>query len=87
MNKQNLTDAEIVAMTHSYDMTRDGSEYICHLAYKEINRQGAEGRQWAKCPNCGNPYPMDQESAMWDCCSPTCFEQYVKYVADVAGWK
>jgi rubredoxin len=85
MSRDQLSDDEIVAMTHSYDLT-PGGEYITHLAYQEINRQCATGRQWAKCPNCGNPYPLDKPGASSDVCSDTCFQQYTEYLYNEAGF-
>jgi hypothetical protein len=61
------TDSEIVAMTQQYAQTHDGL-YVTHLAYEEINRQGAAGRQWVECPNCGDPYPLDKPGASLDVC-------------------
>lgn len=85
MSEHQWSDDEIVAMTHSYDLT-PGGEYITHLAYQEINRQGATGRQWAKCPNCGNPYPLDRPGATPDICSDECFQQYTEYLYNEAGF-
>lgn len=79
-----LTDEEIVAMTQQYTQTHDG-KYVTHLAYEEINRQGAEGRQWAKCPNCGNPYPLDKPGANMDTCSQECWDQYAAYINEEAS--
>lgn len=78
-----LTDHELIAMTQQYDTTH-GGEYIAHLAYAEINRQGAEGRQWHKCPNCGMPYPLDRPGAGQEGCSRKCFNEYLAYLDDVA---
>jgi hypothetical protein len=80
-----LSDHEIVAMTQQYTQTHDG-KYVAHLAYEEINRQVAEGRQWAKCPNCGNPYPLDKPGATPDTCSQECFDDYVAYL-NQSVWK
>jgi hypothetical protein len=80
-----LSDHEIVAMTQQYDQTHDG-EYVTHLAYEEINRQGAAGRQWSKCPNCGNPYPLDKPGANMDTCSSECWDGYVAYVNQPDLW-
>lgn len=79
--REKPTDEQIVVMTQQYDRTRDG-EFIVHLAYDEINRQGSEGRQWAKCPNCGNPYPLDKPGAGDTVCSTECFEAYAAYVTN-----
>jgi hypothetical protein len=79
MSQERLTDDELVAMTQQYDQTLQG-EYVTHLAYAEINRQGAAGRQWGKCANCGNPYPWDKEGSGDTVCSPECFQAYVAYL-------
>lgn len=79
MPDRNLTDQELVGMTHSYGQTRDG-DFVTHLAYEEINRQVAGGRQWAKCPNCGNPYPLDRPGATGDICSRECSDEYLAYL-------
>jgi hypothetical protein len=79
MSQEQLTDEELVAMTQQYDQTLQG-EYVTHLAYEEINRQGADGRQWAKCPNCGNPYPLDKPGAGDTVCSEVCFQEYLAYL-------
>jgi hypothetical protein len=74
-----LTDDEIVAMTQQYTQGRGGG-YVCHDAYDEINRQGGEGRQWTKCPNCGNPYPLNKPGANDTTCSSGCWAEYAAYV-------
>ena len=79
-----LTDEEIVAMTQQYTQTHDG-KYVTHLAYEEINRQGAAGRQRAKCPNCGNPYPLDKPGATPDICSSECALDYLTYLNQEMG--
>lgn len=84
MDRQ-LSDQELVAMTQQYTQDHDGN-YVTHLAYEEINRQGAEGRQWAKCPNCGNPYPLDKPGATPDICSRECHDAYVAYLNEEARW-
>jgi hypothetical protein len=84
MSRDQLSDDEIVAMTQQYTQTRDG-EYITHLAFWEINRQGATGRQWAKCVNCGNPYPLDKPGGTSGTCGPDCFQQYTEYLFNEAG--
>ncbi len=76
---QPLSDAEIVAMTQQYTQALDGI-YVTHLAYEEINRQGAAGRQWAMCVNCGNPYPHDKPGCDPDTCSEGCYNDYVNYL-------
>lgn len=78
-----MEDHELVAMTQQYSQTHDG-EYVTHLAYREINEQVAAGRPWAKCPNCGNPYPLDKAGALTGACSPECFEDYLNYLNEVA---
>jgi hypothetical protein len=85
VSKEQLSDDEIVAMTHSYDRT-PGGEYITHLAYQEINHQGAAGRQWAKCPNCGNPYPLDRPGSNETTCSQRCWDDYAAYVMNPDGF-
>lgn len=77
--KDHLEDDELVAMTQQYSQTYDG-DYITHQAYAEINKQVMGGRQWAKCPNCGNPYPLDREGATPDICSAKCYDEYVAYL-------
>lgn len=79
-----LEDHEIVAMTQQYTQDHDGN-YVTHLAYAEINRQGAAGRQWAKCPNCGNPYPLDKPGATADICSPECAAAFLIYLNQEMG--
>jgi hypothetical protein len=79
MSKQKLSDCEIVDLTHQYAQTRTG-RYVAHEAYDEINRQGGEGRQWSKCPNCGDPYPLDQEGAGGGVCSDSCYVSYLAYL-------
>jgi hypothetical protein len=85
MSNDHLEDHELIAMTQQYDQTPDG-EYVTHLAYAEINRQGAAGRQWAKCPNCGDPYPLDREGAGDTVCSTKCFDEYLIYVTNESGF-
>lgn len=82
---QPLSDAEIVAMTQQYTQDHAGN-YITHLAYKEINRQGATGRQWAKCANCGDPYPKDRPGSGSEICSPDCFDSYRDYLDEETNW-
>lgn len=82
--KSAMTDEQLVAMTQQYSQTRN-REYVAHEAYKAINEQVKEGRQWAKCPNCGNPYPLDKEGANGTTCSPHCHNEYLDYVMGVAG--
>lgn len=84
MSQEQPEDHEIVAMTKTYAQTRDG-EYVIHLAFAEINRQGAAGRQWTKCPNCGEPYPLDREGSDGTVCSPECFQEYLDYVTREAA--
>lgn len=79
MSREQLEDHEIVAMTQQYSQDRKGS-YVTHVAYEEINRQGEAGRQWAKCPNCGNPFPLDKSGAGGTVCSERCHDQYVDYL-------
>ena len=68
----NYTDEQLVTMTQQYTVTRDREEYICHIAYKEINKQSQNGREWNKCIDCGIPYPLDMEGANTVFCSDTC---------------
>ena len=75
------TDEELVAMTKQYGLAKNG-QYVSHIAYEEINRQGSEGRQWAKCANCGNPYPLSPEWGNDTICSQDCFDSYVAYLND-----
>lgn len=85
-----LTDAELVAMTQQYTQDRDG-EFVTHVAYREMNRQIAEeGRQWCKCANCGNPYPLSDEWGDMTVCSSGCWADYASYLDDykshLGGW-
>lgn len=73
------TDEELVLRTKSYDQNPDGT-YVSHKAYEEINAQVAAGRAWSKCPNCGDPYPMDREGSNSTTCSRKCFDEYLAYV-------
>lgn len=74
-----ITDEQLVAMTQQYT--------VAHDAYKEINRQVAEGRQWSKCPNCGNVYPWDRPGSSASACSSACFIQYLAYLTEeTRGW-
>lgn len=77
--KDQLDDHELVSMSQQYSQAHDGT-YVTHTAYAEINRQVMAGRQWAKCPNCGNPYPLDREGATWEVCSVECYDDYVAYL-------
>lgn len=79
MSASEYTDDELIAMSQQYESTHAG-DYIAHLAYAEINRQGSEGRQWHKCPNCGNPYPLDRPGAGQEVCGRQCFDAYVAYL-------
>lgn len=79
-----LTDHEIVAMTQQYTQTHDG-EYVTHLAYQEINRQVAAGRGWAKCQDCGNPFPQDREGSSSERCSLLCRSNYADYLKGAWG--
>lgn len=79
MSEERLSDDEIVAMTQQYSTTFAG-EHVTHLAYQEINRQVAAGRQWAKCPNCGSPYPLDRPGASSSVCSEACYDEYLAYI-------
>lgn len=74
-----LSDHEIVAMTQQYTQDHDGN-YITHLAYQEINRQVAAGRQWVKCADCGNPYPITEAWSDSTVCSDTCWINYSNYL-------
>lgn len=76
----NYTDSELITMTKQYTQDLQGN-YIAHLAYEEINRQVENGRNWSKCPNCGEPYPLDQEGASMDFCSEGCYIAYVNYLS------
>jgi hypothetical protein len=82
---QPLSDPEIVAMTQQYTQTPQG-EYVTHLAYEEINRQVAAGRPWAKCPNCGDPYPLDRPGASSGICSKKCHDEYADYLNNPLEW-
>lgn len=73
------TDAELISMTQQYEKTHDG-KYIAHLAFGEINKQVSSGRTWAKCANCGNPYPLDRPDCDGTVCSKDCFDQYLAYI-------
>lgn len=75
----NRTDAELVSMSKSYEVKPDGT-YVAHEAYREINEQVADGRPWAKCPNCGLPYPLDMPGASISVCSEACYQAYASYV-------
>lgn len=78
-----ITDEQLVAMTQQYDQGRDGN-YVAHDGYALINAQVKAGRPWAKCPNCGQPYPLDRPGANESICSPECYDAYVKYVTEEA---
>jgi hypothetical protein len=73
------TDDELIAMTQQYSLDRDG-KFIVHLAYEEINKQVRCGRDWMKCHNCGNAYPLDREGASTAACSEKCFTDYIEYL-------
>lgn len=74
-----FTDDEIVSMTQQYSQDQDGN-FISHVAYEEINNQVNSGRQWSKCPNCGNPYPLDKEDTSSTYCSSKCAKEYLEYI-------
>lgn len=81
------TDDELVAMSQQYTETRGSSlyheQFIAHLAYAEINNQVRHGRPWAKCVDCGNPYPLDKPGTEVDLCSQACAERYAAYINNV----
>jgi hypothetical protein len=72
----NPTDEQLIAMTQQYSLTVDGS-YICHEAYELINAQVKAGREWSKCQDCGNPYPLDKEGCTFNHCSKSCEESAI----------
>ena len=79
-------EQEVVLKAIAYEEAWDlYGNYVTHLAYEEINRQGAAGRQWAKCPNCGNPYPLDKPGATADICSPKCAAAFLIYLSQEMG--
>jgi hypothetical protein len=73
------TDHELISMTQQYTQTREG-DFICHLAFKTINEQVRNGRDWAKCMECGKPYPLDREGATLSFCSTSCENSYASYL-------
>lgn len=75
-------DHELVAMTQQYTQDHDGN-FVTHLAYEEINRQiKEEGRQWCKCANCGNPYPLSDDWGDMTVCSTDCWNDYAAYISN-----
>lgn len=79
MSKEQPEDHELVAMTQQYTQDHDG-KYVTHAAYEEINRQVAAGRPWAKCANCGNPYPLREDWNSGTVCSQKCADEYTEYL-------
>jgi len=79
-----LEDHELIAMTQQYSVDHDGA-YVAHIGYAKINEQVAAGRPWAKCSDCGNPYPLDREGASGDFCSFTCHDSYIAYLNKEIG--
>lgn len=76
-----MEDHELIALTQQYDKDRDGV-YVCHTAYEQINQQVAAGRPWAKCVNCGQPYPRDRKGSGPEMCSTDCENSYLLYLND-----
>lgn len=77
-------DQTLAALSRSKVQLPDGT-YVAHRAYEKINEQVKAGRPWAKCPNCGDPYPLDREGADGTMCSTECWDDYAAYVQNPGG--
>lgn len=75
-----IEDHQLVAMTQQYHVDRQG-EYVCYEAYEIINEQVRNGRPWAKCRDCGNPFPLDKPGATGSMCSEKCERAYAHYLS------
>lgn len=67
----NHTDSELIEMAKSDD------SHIRDEVHRIVIEQGRGGRYWAKCPHCGEIYPMDRDRASACACSDECWDGYI----------
>lgn len=52
-----------------------------HKMYAAINIGIRDrGEQWAKCPNCGDPYQITEEWTNETVCSQNCYDEFLAYL-------